>query len=262
MRLIFRLVPWFSLVVWLSGQLALAQTAAAPAATQEPEPELVRRLQGLIGKAQFADAIPLAQELLTRSATNHGAFHTNTTAALDRLAEAFANLRNFTNSPALGVRALESKERLLGLGRLDTAAVLNSLGERYNRMADYAKAEPLYERSLAILERVLGPEHPETRAVLANLCVLQLNLRKLDTALFLARKYKAVSERSLGHILSFPSERQRLSYKDKVNFPVASLLVTVGSVSDLAESPCGPKESCWIRSWRMKRPPARRGIRR
>ena len=224
------------LAVWFGGQISLAQTTATTAETKVPEPELVRRLQGLIGKAQFADAIPLAQELLTNSAKSYGAFHTNTAAALDRLAEGYANLLNFTNSPALGARALEIKESLLGLERLDTATLLNSLGERYNRMTDYAKAEPLYQRSLEILERVLGPEHPDTRAVLANLCVLNLNLRKLDAALFLARKYKAVSERSLGHILSFASERQRLSYKDKVNFPVASLLGTLGSAADLAES--------------------------
>src|SRR5208337_3715144 len=58
-------------------------------------------------------------------------------------------------------RALESRERLLGLEHPDTLTSVDTLANCIRALGDAAGALPLFRRALESRERRLGPEHPD-----------------------------------------------------------------------------------------------------
>jgi tetratricopeptide (TPR) repeat protein len=62
----------------------------------------------------------------------------------------------------LYVRALETRERVLGKDHPKTLTGLDNLARLYREQGRYGEAEPLYVRALEARERVLGKDHPQT----------------------------------------------------------------------------------------------------
>lgn len=95
-------------------------------------------------------------------------------------------------------RALDSRERVLGLGHPDTLDSVNSLAWCIRTLGDAAGALPIYRRALDGRERVLGSKHPATLASVNNLGECMLPLGDAAGALPLFRRAVDSCERVLG----------------------------------------------------------------
>lgn len=109
--------------------------------------------------------------------------HARTLAAADRKALAEARALNrevlrlngqgkWSQSLPLAVRALETRERILGPRDYDCAVSLANLAGIYDELADYARALPRSRRALEIERTVLGESHPEYARAMNNLAVI------------------------------------------------------------------------------------------
>jgi|GEM_PF-3051591 len=90
---------------------------------------------------------------------------------------------SYSLAEPLNRRALEARERTLGLEHPDTLGSLNNLAILLRDKGDLAGAESLNRRALEARERTLGLEHPDTLGSLNNLAVLLKAKGDLDAAL-------------------------------------------------------------------------------
>ena len=72
----------------------------------------------------------------------------------------------------LYLRALITKEKVLGLEHASTLQTVNCLGVSYSKQGKEGKAEEMYLRALVGNEKKHGPEHSNTLDVITNLGVL------------------------------------------------------------------------------------------
>ena len=98
----------------------------------------------------------------------------------------------------LAERALEIREKELGLEHPDVARALSNLATLYRAKSDFVKAEPLYQRALAIFERTLGSEHPDVATSLSNLATLFHNEGDSTKAELLLQRALGIREKALG----------------------------------------------------------------
>ncbi|XXY21910.1 CHAT domain-containing tetratricopeptide repeat protein [Sorangium sp. So ce216] len=98
----------------------------------------------------------------------------------------------------LARRALELRERALGLDHPDVAESLNTLATLLDAKGDHAAAEPLYRRALAIREKALEPEHSDVAQSLDNLALLLRAKGDIAAAEPLHRRALAIVEKALG----------------------------------------------------------------
>jgi len=74
----------------------------------------------------------------------------------------YLNLGLYSQAQLLLSRAVEIRQRVLGLKHPDTLASMNGLARTLDFLGQYAEAEKLLRQTLDIERRVLGPEHPDT----------------------------------------------------------------------------------------------------
>ena len=98
----------------------------------------------------------------------------------------------------LAVRAMQVRERVLGLEHPSTLTSVNNLALLYKSQGRYAEAEPLYQRALTARERVSGPEHPDTLTSVNNLAALYDSQGRYAEAEPLYERALAACERVLG----------------------------------------------------------------
>lgn len=85
------------------------------------------------------------------------------------MGEAYYTLNKWPESVAQYRRAIEIRERLLGLKNLEVATSLGGLGNALRAQGQAHEAVERHRRALAIWEKVLGPEHPQLARPLNNL---------------------------------------------------------------------------------------------
>ena len=95
-------------------------------------------------------------------------------------------------------RALDIRERVLGVEHPATLSSVNNLAGCMRALGDAAGALPLYRRALKSHERVLGAEHPNTLIISANLAACLVALGDAAGALPLYRRAFDSCERVLG----------------------------------------------------------------
>jgi tetratricopeptide (TPR) repeat protein len=78
-------------------------------------------------------------------------------------------LARFAEARAPLMRALEIRERILGVADLLVAETLVFLAANYSSTGEYAPAEPLYVRAQRIFEQRLGPDHPRVARLFTDL---------------------------------------------------------------------------------------------
>ena len=202
-------------------------------------PDTARALNNLAilheQKGDFAKAGPLIFRGIKICERELGPSHPRTAMMLGNLGYAYRVMKRYGEAEPLFTRSLRISEQVMGTNHPSTASALHNLGVLYSQMSEPAKAEPFFERSLRIREETLGPFHQETAVALENLSVLKIDLRQFDAALALERRCRVASERNLGLVLSFASERQRLSYQDNRNLRLLDIMATLGSATDVAE---------------------------
>ncbi len=160
--------------------------------------DLEERITELRHAGSYAEAIPLAAEVLEIRRTVQGADHWETADAqrvgqtLKHIAslppEARAELARADGAEvevdrlyeegrydeALSVfqQQLETRRRLLGEEHPDVALGSNDLGLFLHHKGDFSRAELLYREALRVGRRLLGPEHPYVATTLYNRAVL------------------------------------------------------------------------------------------
>ncbi len=157
--------------------------------------ELEGRITELRKAARYAEAVPLAHEVLEIRQRAQGADHWEVgdaerlTTTLQQIvalpADAQAELAEADKADteviqlheegkyqeAVGVaqQQLEARKRLLGEEHPDVAASLNNLAALLCAKGDFAGAEALHREALAVKRRLQGEEHPSVATSLGNL---------------------------------------------------------------------------------------------
>lgn len=170
------------------------------------------RLQGLVEESRpyFVKAYELRVRQSDSIETANGAEvdnieHSRYTAArleanqLHR--EAVAPAREFSRYPEaehLYLRALFTREQVLGPRHPNNARTLDKLAELYRTHHKFEGAEQLHLRSLDLRRRSLGREHPDTCVSLRNLVETYLMQSKFNEAEEHAVQWLAIAESTLG----------------------------------------------------------------
>ncbi|MCA9791228.1 MAG: tetratricopeptide repeat protein [Candidatus Eremiobacteraeota bacterium] len=98
----------------------------------------------------------------------------------------------------LYLRALFTREEVLGPGHPNNARTLDCLAELYRTHHKFEGAESLHERSLELRRKSLGREHPDTLVCLRNLVETYLMQQKFDEAEPHAKKWLEVAQLTVG----------------------------------------------------------------
>lgn len=114
---------------------------------------------------------------------------------------AWLHAGRYGEAEPLLVRALETRERVLGAEHSDTLTSVNNLASLYDKQGRFGEAEPLYLRAVAARERVLGAEHADTLVSVNNLAGLYRRQGRFEEAAPLYVRALETSERVLeaGH---------------------------------------------------------------
>jgi CHAT domain-containing protein/Tfp pilus assembly protein PilF len=149
-------------------------------------------------KTKFADAISLAQRVLSIREKVLGPDHPDVARSLSNLATFYTDQDRYADAEPLFKRSLSIREKVLGSSHLDVATSLVDLAGLYREQGRYADAEPLYRRSLNIRERGLGPNHPDVAESLNYLAVVLLRQDRKADAEPLLKLSLSIRERALG----------------------------------------------------------------
>ncbi|HTM19568.1 MAG TPA: serine/threonine-protein kinase [Kofleriaceae bacterium] len=96
------------------------------------------------------------------------------------------------------LRAIATRERLLGPDDPRVAGPIDNLASVYSDDGDLVRSTALYQRALAIRERGLGPNHPDVGTTLNNLGIDYRKLGRLDQARAMLERAVRVRATALG----------------------------------------------------------------
>jgi CHAT domain-containing protein/Tfp pilus assembly protein PilF len=179
--------------------LALTFWFAPPSFAQSSEvDELNKRVIELYQAGKYAEAIPLAQQVLAIRENTLGPNDSAVATALNNLALLYHAQGRYADAEMLYRRALAIREKVLAPDHPDVATALNNLALLYHAQGRYADAEPLFKRALAIDEKALGPNHPGVATDLNNLAVLYWKQGRYAEAEPLYNRSLAIREKALG----------------------------------------------------------------
>jgi tetratricopeptide (TPR) repeat protein len=160
--------------------------------------ELNKKVIELYNAGRYADALPIAQQVLAIREKALGRDHPEVATALNSLAELYDELGHYAEAEPLYQRALTIRENAFGRDHPAVAESLNNLALLYSEQGRYAEAEPLYRRCLAINEKVLGRDHREVAVSLNNLAELYRQQGRYAEAEPLYQRSLAIKEKVLG----------------------------------------------------------------
>jgi CHAT domain-containing protein/Tfp pilus assembly protein PilF len=147
---------------------------------------------------KYSEALQLAERVLEVRERLLGTEHRDVAAAIESLADIYAEMGNFEKAEPLYKRALDIHEKVEGKEHPGAASCLNGLAFLYKRQGKYAEAEPLYQRALDVFEKALGKDHPDTATCLNNLASLYDNQGKYAEAESLHKRAIDIREKALG----------------------------------------------------------------
>ena len=157
----------------LAAGLALLVTASlvTPALAQKADLSgQSARINALRTAGKYTEALPLAQAMVAAlEKTNN---NRDLAAALNNLAQIYADQGHDDQAEPIYKRAIALMERGTGLDSVEIAPLLNNLAALDQRQSRFGEAEPLFKRALAIREKVLSREHPDVGQSLNNLATL------------------------------------------------------------------------------------------
>jgi len=170
---------------------------------------LLLQVMDFYSVGQYAEAIPLAEQILAMVEGQLGPNHAHVATSLSWLAMLYQAMGRYREAKPLYERALAINEAHLGPDHPDVGTSLNNLAELYRNIGRYREAKPLYERALAIDEAQLGPDHPHVAISLNNLALLYSEIGRYGEAEFLLERSLAIREQQLGP--SHPDVAQSLN---------------------------------------------------
>ena len=174
-------------LIFLVVVVTILASGARQGSAQSPEPTPASRTENLaeadrLGKqadqlaeqSKFAEAVPLAERVLSLREQELGPMHPDVAAALNGLGELEYSKGEYRKAEPHYLRALEIREKVLGSTHPDVGDTLNNLGDVYLALGEYGRAMPLLTRALRVLEKAPGPVRPGLVAALTNLAGVYL----------------------------------------------------------------------------------------
>ncbi|MEM8503973.1 MAG: tetratricopeptide repeat protein [Cyanobacteria bacterium P01_D01_bin.1] len=180
---------------------AMAQSADAESTQSDGEAkadEGYRKIQALADQGRYAEAIPIAQEVLSIVVSEFGEGHPRTVVPLSLLATLHKEQGDYSLAVSFYERAIAIMNPLLDQGIPDPYNVLGRLASLHSEQGNYSLALPLYERSLTVREAILGADHPDVASSLSNLGLTLYHLGEYSQALPPLERALSIRESALG----------------------------------------------------------------
>jgi tetratricopeptide (TPR) repeat protein len=163
--------------------------------------ELTSKAMAFAEAGKYAEAIPLAQQVLAIREKVLGPDHPDVATVLNGFGILYEEAGRFAEAEPLYKRSLAIREKALGPDHPDhflVAQSLNNLAELYERQGRYTEAEPFNQRALAIFEKTLGPDNFEVAGSLNNLAAVYDQQGRYAEAEPLFKRSLAIREKALG----------------------------------------------------------------
>ncbi len=188
-----------SMAGYLAGVLALAAFSIAPATAQQARwYQLSEQVLQLREHGKFAEALPLAQEVVQVAEATYGQADHHVALSLNELGLVLQNLEKFPDAEAAFRHSESINEKTYGPQSNETAANLNNLADLERIEGRYADAEKLFQQALSIHEKLLGLNDPELAVSVSNLAVVYAAEGKYAEAESLYRRAIAIDEKAKG----------------------------------------------------------------
>jgi CHAT domain-containing protein/Tfp pilus assembly protein PilF len=175
----------------------LRDATEADRALQDARKQFIEAIK-LRRAGKYDEALPPAERAMEIREKWLGTEHRDVAAAINLLANIYAEKGAYGNAEPLYLRALGIREKALGKDHPDTAKSLNDLATLYFAQGKYVEAEQLHKRALNIYEKALGGDHPDTVDSLTNLAMLYHTQGKYDEAEPLYARALKIREKALG----------------------------------------------------------------
>jgi CHAT domain-containing protein/Tfp pilus assembly protein PilF len=159
---------------------------------------VIAKIQQLEKSGQYAQALPLAEQLLDQRKTQRPSNPADVADALELVGELDFYLNDYVKSRDLHQRALAIRESVFGPNHLSVADSLDSTAVACRNLGEYERARPLYERALKIRQAALGPTNPAVAVTLNNLGLFYRTLGEYEQARLFYERALAIWEKSLG----------------------------------------------------------------
>jgi CHAT domain-containing protein/Tfp pilus assembly protein PilF len=152
----------------------------------------------LLRRGDFADAVPLAKEVVQIRQRLLGDASPRYAASLNNLAELYEYQGDYSRAEPLCRQSLEIKKKALGENHPDYAASLNNLAMLYEAQGDYVRPEPLLRQASEITKKAVGENHPGFALSLNNLALLYDNRGDYARAEPLYHQASEICKKALG----------------------------------------------------------------
>jgi tetratricopeptide (TPR) repeat protein len=134
--------------------------------------KLVQEIDQLKEQGHYAEAIPLAEQVLDLRRHVWGANHPDVATSLNNLAYLYDAQGRYGEAEPLYQQALKIRQEALGANHPVVSTSLNNLAYLYYEQGRYSEAEPLFQQALKIRQEALGENHPDVASTLNNLAAL------------------------------------------------------------------------------------------
>jgi CHAT domain-containing protein/Tfp pilus assembly protein PilF len=187
-----------------SGQRPAVSHSSQEAQERTRDPQLKeadklnKEVDSLHKTGRYAEAIPLARELLELREAVLGADHPDVAESLNNLAFLLHATADYAAARPLFERVLRIDEKTLGLDHPEVATSLQNLAGLFHAQGDYTAARPLYERALRIREKTLGSDHPHIADILNLMAFLLQREGDYAAARPLYERALRIGEKALG----------------------------------------------------------------
>jgi len=144
-----------------------------PETRQELERAVVasQKVDGLFARGRYAEALGLAEQVLSTRRKLLGPEHLTSALSLARLAAIHSQIGNLAEADSLYTEAIRIEESILGPTHPELATTLSNLAVQCDAHGEPVRARQLYTRALQIRRDALGVDHPVYAGSLNNLAV-------------------------------------------------------------------------------------------
>lgn len=158
--------------------------------------QLSEQVVQLSDQGKYADAIPVAQQVVSIAESTYGANDVHTGLSLNRLGMLLQDVNRYADAEPIFKRALGIMIAAHGENNSEVATVLGNLGNMYREAGRLEDAEKYGQQALAIQEKVLGPDDVHLGVTINNLAVTYKDEGKYKEAEPLFRRALAIDEKA------------------------------------------------------------------
>ena len=161
--------------------------------------QLSEQVVQLSGQGKYAEATPIAQQVVSLAESTYGANDVHVGLSLNRLGLLLVHQDRFADAETAYKRALSILVAVHGESDTEVAAVLSNMGEMYRKAGRYADAERYAQQALGIVEKRQGPEGVPPATTIGNLATIYRSEGKYAQAEPLFRRALAIDEKAAGN---------------------------------------------------------------